>query len=496
MKFQLVVIFLLFINFLCMAEVTFNEQVVVPDTWNGRHTGDYWLADTDGDGADELFVCYRPTYYLQSDWYLVQYSLEGDTLSVTSEIINEDAVVSKCRMYITEDTIYLIVVYNREHYDQEVCDLKVYDFATMDLIDSHSNYEFFTEFGNVFDTNYIELAEDNDTTYLYLGLTYGYDTYMTRQEFYTSKMVKYTFDDGYLDFEEEVEECGKDMIFCSATEPLITMGFNMASTYRNTRGSYTNTINIVYHDYPTTVEEILNFTSTGPPRVRNLTQNDHHYQDYGMIIFENTNHQYHCYSPDLSEIIWEDDQEGIGDFGLEAFTCINAQEGDHFIMNFYDLYSVDYLEIRDRINGDVLLTQEVDFMPYNIIEGSFGDLYFMYYEDDFLYYYTLADEINLSNDSNEITAYNYNLSNSPNPFNPTTYISYSIPSDSKVNIIIYNIKGQKIKTLVSEQITQGDHSVIWEGKNDNGLPVSSGVYFYSLIIDGIKKADNKCLLLK
>ncbi|MCD4817929.1 MAG: T9SS type A sorting domain-containing protein [Candidatus Cloacimonetes bacterium] len=69
--------------------------------------------------------------------------------------------------------------------------------------------------------------------------------------------------------------------------------------------------------------------------------------------------------------------------------------------------------------------------------------------------------------------------NYPNPFNPETKISFST-SDSSENteLEIYNLKGQKVKTLVDEKLEVGNHSVIWNGKDDFGKPVTSGIYFY------------------
>jgi hypothetical protein len=91
---------------------------------------------------------------------------------------------------------------------------------------------------------------------------------------------------------------------------------------------------------------------------------------------------------------------------------------------------------------------------------------------------------------------NYKLSNHPNPFNPTTMISFSIPEESKVDLIVYNIKGQKIKTIVNEKLEQGLHQTIWDGKNDNNRYVASGVYFYKLKVNNKNIAIKKCLLLK
>ncbi len=86
--------------------------------------------------------------------------------------------------------------------------------------------------------------------------------------------------------------------------------------------------------------------------------------------------------------------------------------------------------------------------------------------------------------------------NYPNPFNPTTTIEFSIQNNSKVELAIYNIKGQKIKTLAQNDFNKGSHSIIWNGDNESGNPVSSGIYFYKLRVDGKAEAVKKCLLLK
>jgi len=72
------------------------------------------------------------------------------------------------------------------------------------------------------------------------------------------------------------------------------------------------------------------------------------------------------------------------------------------------------------------------------------------------------------------------ISNYPNPFNPETTISYSLKEQSNVVIEVYNILGQKIKTLVNEEMEAGLHSVIWHGTNDQGRNVASGIYFYRM----------------
>jgi hypothetical protein len=70
--------------------------------------------------------------------------------------------------------------------------------------------------------------------------------------------------------------------------------------------------------------------------------------------------------------------------------------------------------------------------------------------------------------------------NYPNPFNPTTTIQYSLKELHNTSLVIYNLLGQKVRILVHKQEGPGIHSVQWDGKNDNGEQVSSGVYFYKL----------------
>ena len=70
--------------------------------------------------------------------------------------------------------------------------------------------------------------------------------------------------------------------------------------------------------------------------------------------------------------------------------------------------------------------------------------------------------------------------NYPNPFNPETTIKYELPKTSKVKLQIFNILGQKIKTLVDEEKQPGYYSVKWNGINDYGVKVSSGIYIYRL----------------
>ena len=68
----------------------------------------------------------------------------------------------------------------------------------------------------------------------------------------------------------------------------------------------------------------------------------------------------------------------------------------------------------------------------------------------------------------------------PNPFNPTTTISFSIKEKAPVELIIYNILGQKVRTLVNQPLEPGEHSIVWNGTDNKGRSVASGIYFYRM----------------
>lgn len=76
----------------------------------------------------------------------------------------------------------------------------------------------------------------------------------------------------------------------------------------------------------------------------------------------------------------------------------------------------------------------------------------------------------------------YELSqNYPNPFNPVTKIKYALPHISQVKIDIFDVLGVRVHTLADEKQVPGYYVIEWDGKNFNGNPVSSGVYFYRII---------------
>lgn len=141
--------------------------------------------------------------------------------------------------------------------------------------------------------------------------------------------------------------------------------------------------------------------------------------------------------------------------------------------------------------NNVLIATITDFLEYemasyldaNLPNGSYEyyvtNVYFNQFESGPSN--TVTVEIT-SNDDNyvvpaELTALTGNY---PNPFNPETTITYSVKTPSPVNISIYNLKGEKVRTLVNANKANGFYKTVWDGKDDSGRAVTSGIYLYRM----------------
>ena len=136
---------------------------------------------------------------------------------------------------------------------------------------------------------------------------------------------------------------------------------------------------------------------------------------------------------------------------------------------------------------------EVSFNSYDLSAGTYNcNIVISDSREETIIPVTLTVE-GSSADINEIA--NLTLSNYPNPFNPETTISFEISEHRTASIDIYNLKGQKVKSLINKELKSGSHSIVWNGTDENGNQVPSGVYFYKLNT-GEESVTKKMLLLK
>lgn len=150
-------------------------------------------------------------------------------------------------------------------------------------------------------------------------------------------------------------------------------------------------------------------------------------------------------------------------------------------------------ELANMIPSFAYLTPQIQ-----VIDNTIGRVHLMFVNDNSYGSYIQADGTNTgcnvmyaaididftqftnSDDPIVITKPVVLKQNYPNPFNPQTIISFNLISADKVNLSVYNIRGQHVNTLVNGNFTAGSHEVIWNGLDKNGKQVSSGVYFYKL----------------
>ncbi|MCK4653274.1 MAG: T9SS type A sorting domain-containing protein, partial [Candidatus Cloacimonetes bacterium] len=184
--------------------------------------------------------------------------------------------------------------------------------------------------------------------------------------------------------------------------------------------------------------------------------------------------------------------------GIEGYTY-NPTTGD----------PVDYVLLKiNNQPGEFTFSDSIGNFEYKLPAGTY-DVYAerVFYEDVIEYQVEVFDgqftqvmipmiEIVDVEENTIIPLANYfNLNNYPNPFNPSTTISFDLPKESDVEITVYNIRGQKVKTLTNDHFEKGTHSVVWNGTDTNNKSVASGIYFYK-ISAGKSSAMKKMLLLK
>jgi hypothetical protein len=146
-----------------------------------------------------------------------------------------------------------------------------------------------------------------------------------------------------------------------------------------------------------------------------------------------------------------------------------------------------------------------DFSPINVVQSSFGfdftreKMYVGYFERGELDIFDIGDSTNIDNFENMTPAGIQLYQNYPNPFNPTTTISFNLTAEyaEDAEIVIYNIKGQKIRTFnCHPELVEGQSSIIWDGTDENNQPVGSGIYFYKLKAGNNFSETKRMLLLK
>ena len=218
--------------------------------------------------------------------------------------------------------------------------------------------------------------------------------------------------------------------------------------------------------------------------------------DYEHNLIEESSFNYTSQNPIISGFdVYKQSEKFIfvfdsmlSNYDIQFSYMITDNIGNVLVPEFYEtIMEREMMEF----SGNTIFADNCVYMPiacgYKPLEGEYQRNYYVQKID-------LSDYVEAENES--ILQAETKFICYPNPFNPTTTIKFSIPEKIKVELTVYNIKGQKIKTLVHNEFTKGSHSIIWNGDDESGKPVSSGIYLYKLNVNNKTEAVKKCLLLK
>ncbi len=173
----------------------------------------------------------------------------------------------------------------------------------------------------------------------------------------------------------------------------------------------------------------------------------------------------------------------------------NVNTETEYIMNSYDIETDYYWETFWMDEYSSLVSDEIVSSQFNIPLNNGNHVILNRLEDSNCkeaFHFSELD-VNITSNADDSIPAQLNVQVYPNPFNPTTSISFCLDKKSNVCAKIYNIKGQKVRTLIDEECQVGKHTVHWNGVNDNNEEVSSAIYF--LDIKTYKYSFRKKLLL-
>jgi len=495
-----------------------------------------YLEDFDGDSYDDVIVILTPKQYSQNNGLILIYNQEGEEICEININSTELDKFVAAKIFNILDQKYLVEIFQRiegsTYEGTKFMDIEIINFPEQILIDSLS-----IEIGELtlipegYDGYNISISDIKCLEYygqnsIFIGLSKrhyneggGWYTYQD-----STFLYKFSFENNSIQNTDIVPNCGDEMFFLENPQKIFAVGDSSYIDYWESGFQYSYdkfkhiylielsgqnlSETVIFEQYGQGSIEGDEFEpstdySHYPTNLFFLNTNNLYEQSvqtyYREIDNSYTLNQFTAYNSQDLSVLWYTNETELDGFTFYRSALVNLNSENHYVISFGKMLPpLTYaFEIRNIINGDAIYSQEINFMPkhlltsYNLKTFLFKEIYNFGYE-----VYKLADSLTVSAAESVILDYNNIVTNFPNPFNPSTTIKFSLPQDGEVELTIFNIKGQKIRTLVYNKFNKGDYSIIWNGDDKSGNPVSSGVYMYKLNVNGKNKAVKKCLLLK
>lgn len=489
------------------ADVNFNELFdFQPEALTVHKT---WFEDYDNDGEDEFLIHYKYTNNIHV------YEINGELV---------DSFYQNPNLYYfsfsnIDYQLDWINEYNPVNYD---ANLKIYlrEIQSQTILDSLSIlYNSGTNSNTLFTVENVKfVSSDFGERILVTGKNHHFD-YGLDNETNIDHIYVIAFESESLTHLDTVENYGSTLLINNTQPELVSHGYNETINHDMEGWAKDLTVHFGKYNIETqTLTEIFqysgseyvylgNYSYSHFPTFIMLTNNDD-FQEYGSVFSfksRNTNteliDQVIRMDQTLTDTLWTQEDLFLQTTGwiYTGARLGNVLGNDKLILFGMTPNSQSNLEIVDLNNGYSLHNQQTNIESYritNFVKNSIGKFHFVTLQYQLGKLYEMDISSFVVTEESIIQSVLSQISNYPNPFNPSTTIEFSIQNDSKIDLMILNIKGQNVKTLTNEFLNAGDHSILWNGVDDFGNLVSSGLYLIKLNINGKTEAVKKCLMLK
>ena len=504
-KIILAVVLILLATSMINAQVNFQQVCTLNKPVLALNYQISQLFDYNDDGYDDIIIQYFDE--IQFIQYIIISDMSGtiiDSIAVDDWVFYDEYMVNDKATLIKDININLLLR-AQTSYPNLKLRLSLQDCGTLAYIDSTCIFSQYYDW--IFEINTVKEVICDDQVIYCIGV----NEFSSSDKEDSEKSLLYIFqtENDTLYFNDSVLNCG--LVISTLGNTVLTIGRYQYVTVGAWPWGYKQFyLNRVHFDSAIITEQ-LNTVNGAVEWTDTLSIYNHYPKNYDIItkncldeypqvlqyrkLDTDNGNSVHFRAFDTStwQGLWSRDDSEIGLGNITSSTCIQVNGEDHYVMYFRG----DKLEIRDRINGNIIHHQDSVLTVCNIFRKSDGELLFFVEKLDETGYdvYSLDGPIFVSNDEspaqNDVIIEQY-----PNPFHSsTTFLCSSKEPIQNAEIKIYNLKGQLVREFGIRNSEFG-FSAIWDGRDEFGNRVSSGLYFYQVKIGDKIIGTNKCLLLQ